>query len=105
MTVLGLGVKMSNWIEEAGKDDESLIEILSFNEYMDIFEEYSERECRPTCEYLSDMLNHYGRSDDGLYKLFQQDHPDSPPVFGHRKTQESINENLHNFKEEGFNFR
>ncbi|MBT7610451.1 MAG: hypothetical protein HN576_11890 [Bacteriovoracaceae bacterium] len=94
---------MSNWIEEAGKDDESLIEILSFNEYMDIFEEYSERECRPTCEYLSDMLNHYGRSDDGLYKLFQQDHPDSPPVFGHRKTQESINENLHNFKEEGFN--
>jgi serine protein kinase len=94
---------MSNWLEEANKDEESVIEILSFTEYMDKFEEYPERECRPTYEYLSDMLNHYGKTKDGLFKLFQQEHPDSPPVFGHKKTQESLYENLLNFKEEGFN--
>lgn len=103
MTVLGLGVFMSNWMEEADKDDESLIEILSFNEYMNVFEENTERECRSSCEYLSDMLNHFGKSEDGKFSLFQTEHPDSPPVFGQVKTQQSIFENLLNFKEEGFN--
>jgi serine protein kinase len=103
MTVLALGVIMSNWMDEANKEDESLIEILSFGEYMDKFEEHPERECRPSCEYLTDMLNHFGKTEKGLFKLFQQEHPDSPAVFGHKKTQENIYENLINFKEEGFN--
>ncbi len=95
--------KMNNWMKEANKDDESLIEILSFNEYMDLFEKFPKRECRPTCVYLHDMLNYFGKTDDGHFKLFQTGHPDSPPVYGHKKTQEKIFENLLNFKEEGFN--
>ncbi|TNF26493.1 MAG: serine protein kinase PrkA [Deltaproteobacteria bacterium] len=92
-----------DWVEEANKDEESLNEILSFQDYMDKFYENPYKECRPTYEYLIDMLNHYGKDEKGRFKLYELNHPDAPPVYGQLKTQQALYENLVNFREEGFN--
>jgi len=49
------------------------------------------------------MLKYYGENSDGSFKLFQLDHPDSPPVYGQTKVQQSLWQNIMNFSEEGFN--
>ena len=67
------------------------------------FEKNSKNECRPTFEFIRDMLKHYGVNEDGSYKLFQMDHPECPPVFGQKKVQHALTQNLVNFSEEGFN--
>ncbi len=95
---------MMNWIEEANKENESQSEIYSFSDYIsEVFESHPERECRPTYRYLLDMLEYFGRNEDQSYKIFETDHPDSPPVYGQRKTQNLLVQNLQNFDEEGFN--
>jgi len=95
------------WIDEASKEDQNRAEILSFNEYLDLFEKRPEQEIRPTYLYLADMMNYFGQEQkkQGLtfYKLFELDHDDTPPVFGQHKIQEAIIQNLKNFSEEGFN--
>jgi len=92
-----------NWIEEANKKAESQKEIHSYEDYMSIFEENPLQECRPTFQYLLDMVKHFGKDEKGHYNLFQMEHPDSPPVFGQYKAQETLIQNLQNFQEEGFN--
>jgi predicted Ser/Thr protein kinase len=94
---------LMSWIEEANKKAESQKEIHSYEDYMHIFNENPLRESRPTFQYLLDMANYFGKTDDGHYKIFQMEHPDSPPVFGQYKTQEALIQNLQNFQEEGFN--
>lgn len=91
-----------DWLEEANSKD-SHSEVHSFKDYMDIFEKNPMRETRPTYKYLLDMVNYFGRDEDGSYKVFKNKHPDSPAVFGQRKTQESLIQNLENFEKEGFN--
>ena len=91
------------WIKKANKEDMYLNEILSFDEYMDVFDKFSERECRPSCRYLIDMLEYFGRDEDGRFKLFYISHPDSSPVFGQKKTQDAFYQNLINFEDEGIN--
>ncbi|WP_127716470.1 serine protein kinase PrkA [Halobacteriovorax sp. HLS] len=91
-----------DWLEEANNLD-SHSEVLSFKDYMDVFEKNPLRETRPTYKYLMDMVNHYGKSDDGGYEVFKRKYPDSPPVYGQQKTQESLIQNLENFEQEGFN--
>lgn len=94
-----------DWIEEANKENQHHQEVLSFNDYMEQFEKDPRRESRPTCEYLFDMLNFYGKAEDGSYSLFTKDHQDCQKVFGQKKVQEQIIQNLINFQEEGFNNR
>jgi predicted Ser/Thr protein kinase len=92
-----------NWIHRASENNDTQAEILSFNDYMEVFEKNAKSECRPTYEYIQDMLKHYGITEDGSYKLFQTNHPDCPPVFGQAKVQQALAQNLVNFSEEGFN--
>ncbi|MDC1174095.1 hypothetical protein OAT67_01765 [Bacteriovoracaceae bacterium] len=94
---------MLDWIEKAGEESTQKNEILSFQDYTEILKEHPRRELRPTFQYLTDMIQHYGKSEDGTYKVFQQEHNDSPAVFGQNKVQESLVQNLRNFQEEGFN--
>ena len=91
------------WIHKATEQNDTQAEILSFSDYMEIFEKNSKQECRPTYEFIRDMLSSYGVNQDGSYKLFQMHHPDCPPVFGQTKVQQALAQNLVNFSEEGFN--
>lgn len=92
-----------DWINQASEQSDANLETLSFSDYMDIFEKNAKLECRPTYEYIRDMLNHYGVNADGSFKLFQMKHPDSPAVHGQIKVQQALYQNLVNFSEEGFN--
>ena len=91
------------WIKKATKEDMYLNEILSFDEYMEVFEKFPNRECRPSSKYLIDMLEYFGKDSDGGFKLFHTNHPDSSAVFGQRKTQQALYHNLINFEDEGIN--
>ncbi|MBT3584035.1 MAG: hypothetical protein HN509_03935 [Halobacteriovoraceae bacterium] len=92
-----------DWIEELEKETDTTIQVHSFSEYIKIFEEHAPRECRPSYEYLHDMLSHFGKTESGKLKLFETNHTDCPPVFGQDKVQQMLVENLKNFEEEGFN--
>jgi serine protein kinase len=92
-----------DWINQASETSDAALETLSFSDYMQIFEKNPKIECRPTFEYIRDMLNHYGVNADGSFKLFQTKHPDSPAVHGQTKVQQALYQNLVNFSEEGFN--
>lgn len=92
-----------NWIQKASEQMETQSEILSFSDYINIFEKNPKRECRPTFEFIRDMLKYYGENSDGSFKLFHLDHPDSPPVYGQTKVQQALWQNIMNFSEEGFN--
>lgn len=94
-----------DWIEEANQENQHHQEVLSFEAYMELFEKDPRRESRPTFEYLNDMLNYFGVDKEGAYSLFTKDHQDCQKVFGQKKVQESIVQNLINFQEEGFNNR
>ncbi len=93
-----------NWLDEKEKSQSMTSEVLAFEEY---FEKYflknPSRESRPSYRYLHDMLDYYGVDHDGRYRLFSKHHPDSPPVFGQLKVQQSILQNIQNFEEEGYN--
>lgn len=91
------------WIEEANKEEDVQNKLLSFYDYTEIFNKNPLKECRPTNKYLIDMLNYFGRSEDGRFEIFLKDDPDSPPVFGQQKPEEALYQNLNNFTEEGFN--
>lgn len=95
---------MMNWIDETNKDHETRSEIHSFQDYMnEVVEKHPARELRPSYHYLKDMLKHFGKNENGSYKLFEMDHPNSPPVYGQKQVQDALMQNLDNFFEEGFN--
>lgn len=93
----------TDWIQQANNTPDNQNEILSFNDYMEIFENHPQLECRATFDYIIDMLNYFGKDEDGSYKLFKMSHPDCPPVWGQTKVQHALLQNLTNFREEGFN--
>lgn len=90
------------WIEKAEKDS-AATEVLSFEDYIERFEAQPLRECRPSFQYLLDMLNYFGVEENGHYKLFETPHSDAPAVHGQQKIVKSLVANLKNFQEEGFN--
>ena len=94
---------MTYWIEEATNNKEYQSEVLSFSSYFEKFKNDPERELRPTCKYLLDMINFFGKTEEKYFKLFSMNNPDSPAVFGQQAPQQSILENLINFLEEGIN--
>lgn len=91
------------WPEVVNNYKKSFNEILSFDEYVDVFTKNINREVRTTAMYLKDMFDHFGQDSKGHFKLFQTSHPDSPPVAGQYVAQKNIYQNLINFTEEGFN--
>lgn len=91
-----------NWVDEV-KKEEQFEKVLTFDEYIKIFENHPRRECRVSSMYLKDMFNYFGKGENGSFNLFTRDHSDSPPVSGQIRTQELIYSNLENFTEEGFN--
>ena len=94
---------MTYWIEEATNSKEYQSEVLSFSSYFEKLKDNPERELRPTCKYLLDMINFFGKDEDQNFKLFSMDNPDSPAVFGQQVPEQAILENLINFLEEGIN--
>lgn len=92
-----------DWIHKSAEKNDSNTEVLSFNDYFEWFEKNPQKECRPTYEYILDMITSNGIQPDGSYNLFLKEHPDCPSVFGQVKVQQSIVQNLINFSEEGFN--
>lgn len=92
-----------DWIQEANKITDTHSEILSYSEYLEILDKNFLRECRPTYEYIMEMLTSYGTNEDGSFKLFEKYYPDCPPVYGQKKVEQAIFQNLVNFSEEGFN--
>lgn len=94
---------MLDWIEKASEEEKEMLETLSFQDYIEEYEKHPTRELRTSFNYINEMLNHFGKNEDGSFVLFDMDHNDSPAVFGQRKVQESLVQNISNFKEEGFN--
>ncbi len=92
-----------DWIKEASKTVSAQNEIMSYDEYINYFKEHTALQCRPSFLYLLDMLDYFGISNRGNFKLFLMEHHDSPPVYGQYKPQKAIFHNLKNFEEEGFN--
>lgn len=91
------------WMEEVNKEEGRYQNVLAFDDYMKLFEKNAEKELRPTCIYLRDMFDYYGKNSNGSFKLFSREHADAPPVHGQIKTQQRIHQYLQNFMEEGFN--
>lgn len=91
------------WLEEVNKQEDQFQEILSFDEYMQRFKDKPKNELRTSAHYLRDMFNHFGKDQNGHYKLFKRPHPEAPKVAGQFQAQEKIYNNLINFTEEGFN--
>lgn len=92
------------WLDDNEVTNYSSTEVLSFNEYMEgIFFENPSREARPTFKYLRDMIDSYGKNEDGSFILFQKEHTDCPAVHGQLKVQQALLQNIQNFEEEGYN--
>ena len=91
------------WMEEVNKEEGRYQNVLSFDDYMKLYEKNSEKELRPTNIYLRDMFDYFGKDEKGTFKLFTNEHADAPPVQGQIKTQKRIYQFLQNFMEEGFN--
>jgi serine protein kinase len=92
-----------DWLEEVTKNPDRQNQIFSFNEYMDYFKKNAILECRPSAFYLIDMINYFGKTNDGQFKIFLHESPDSPAVYGQDRPEQAIYENLLNFLGEGFN--
>lgn len=91
------------WMEEVNKEQSLYNQLLSFEEYMTIFEKHPQKELRPSSIYLKDMFDYFGKAKDGSFNLFHREHADAPPVHGQIKTQKRVYQYLQNFMEEGFN--
>lgn len=91
------------WIDEANKENDFQSEIMSFQDYMEVFRTKPKRECRPTSKYFIDMLHHFGQDEKGKIKLFEIDHHDCPAVFGQTRPEERVIQALSDFMEEGIN--
>lgn len=91
------------WLDEVTKEEDRLTQILSFPEYMEVFEKNPRGECRTNSIYLKDMFDYFGKTEKGGFKLFTRDHTNASAVYGQIKTQNDIYQNLKNFIEEGHN--
>ncbi len=90
-------------MEEVNKEEGRYQGVLTFDDYMNMFEKLPQKELRPTNIYLKDMFDHFGTNENGSFKLFTREHADAPPVHGQIRTQKRIYNLLHNFMEEGYN--
>ena len=92
-----------DWLEEVNKKQDPQNQVLPFSKYMEYFKKNALMECRPSFRYLLDMIDYFGKTEDGQFKIFLQDLPDSPAIYGQGRAEQNIYENLINFLGEGFN--
>ena len=92
-----------NWIEDANTEKNTISETFSFYEYFHRFQEDPVKHLRPTYKYLLDMLIFFGKTSSGKNKLFEKDSNNAPAVYGQEAIEKQFEENLRNFKDEGFN--
>ena len=92
-----------NWMEEVNKEEGRYQTVMSFDEYMKMFEKLPHKELRTSGIYLKEMFDYFGRNEDGSFKLFNREHALAPSVHGHRRVQKRIYNFLQNFVEEGYN--
>lgn len=92
-----------DWLDSLNDLEVNGNETMSFFDYYELFKKFPDRELRPTSAYLQDMVDYFGRDDQGHLNVFQKDDQDAPAVFGQYKIEEKIIEQLRNFAEEGFN--
>lgn len=81
------------------------LQILSFDQYIQLVEKNPKLHLRHSSQYLKDMFDYYGKNPNGSFKIFTKKHPQSPAVQGQTKTQHEIYESLQNFLEDGYNSR
>lgn len=91
------------WSKELREEKKKFEQIFSFDEFMDLLEKNPVGQLRSSSQYFSDIFDHYGKTEDGHYALFQKQWPSSPPVRGQAAIQQKLYEQLKNFSEEGFN--
>ena len=91
------------WIKETDKQKNDWNEIFSFEEYMDQVAGHPRTYIRSTSIYFKDLFHYFGKDEQGGFKLFEREYPASIPIYGQKKCQQKIYENLLNFCEEGFN--
>jgi serine protein kinase len=91
------------WREEVNKEESKYQGVLTFDDYMNLYEKNPLKELRPTNIYLRDMFDYFGINENGGFNIFTKNHADAPPVYGQIKTQKRIYTFLHNFIEEGYN--
>ncbi len=89
------------WIEQSSNENLFKAEILSFEDYIKDLEQAPQLAIRPAYRYLIDMFQHFGKEEDGAFKIFTIDEHDAPAVHGQIKCQEAIFQNLINFQDEG----
>ncbi len=92
-----------NWMDEVNKNESHYLNVLAFDDYMNLYEKNPHKELRPTCVYLRDMFDYFGSNENGSFKLFTREHADAPPVYDQVRVQKRIYNYLHNFMEEGYN--
>lgn len=94
---------LKDWIDEAMKEQESYMEVLTFDDYMEKVKENPLRQMRTSAIYLKDMFDFFGKNENGIYKLFLRKCASSSSVYGQENPQHDILRNITNFIEEGFN--
>lgn len=91
------------WLDEVQNEKPTLHNILSFEEFMKLFDKSPHNHIRNTAHYFKDMFDYFGKNEEGGFKFFSEEHEDAPPVYGQFKTQNEIYNNIKTFIEEGFN--
>ncbi|MBF0314388.1 MAG: hypothetical protein HQK52_13305 [Oligoflexia bacterium] len=91
------------WVKDASDAQKGVNEILSFEEYVALAEKRPCLECRPSCKYIKDIFEYFGKSPRGDYNLFIKESANSTAVYGQQRVYEHIYQNILNFTEEGFN--
>ena len=77
LEALFTGPDYMKWMEEVNKEEGRYANVLAFDDYMNLFEKNPMKELRPTNIYLRDMFDHFGRTENGGFSLFQKNHSDS----------------------------
>lgn len=76
---------------------------LTFQDFTTLVQENPKKLLRNSAMYIKDMLDFYGKNPEGEFKIFLEDNPLHPPVYGQRNVQTVIYKSITNFIKEGQN--
>lgn len=89
------------WMKEQGKETDNFNQTLSMYEYMEEFEKNPMSQCRPSFIYIKDMFDHFGKTINGEFEVFQHKYKNNSIVYGQVRPENEIYQNLKTFEEEG----
>jgi serine protein kinase len=101
-------MQVNDWLgrlnQEILKEYSQHQRVLSFEEYMALTAREPSRQLRSSAQYLAAVMDHFGRSEDGHFNLFDQSFVDGRfRLIGHERVQEKIYQILQSFIREGQN--